>query len=288
MGNADGPVLGIIGGSGLGSMPGLRGTWREVGTPWGAPSDAVLDGTLAGRRVLFLARHGRGHVHTPASVPRRANLCALKDLGATHVVSVSAVGSLREAMAPGDVVVVDQFIDRTEGRARSFFGPGLVAHVGAADPVCAGLSVTCATAARDAGARVHEGGSYVAIEGPQFATRAESTLHRGMGADVVGMTAMPEALLAREAELHYAVLATVTDYDSWRPGHAAVDVAEVLDTLRRTRAAAQRTVALLAERLDGACGTGCATALDGAVMTAPDRRDPAMVERLRPVAGRVL
>ncbi|WP_281826013.1 S-methyl-5'-thioadenosine phosphorylase [Jannaschia rubra] len=283
------PVIGIIGGSGLYAVEGLRdAAWHDAPTPWGAPSDRLLHGTLEGTRMVFLPRHGRGHVHTPTSVPYRANVAAMKAAGVTHLVSVSATGSFREEMAPGDFVIVDQFIDRTRGREGSFFGPGLVAHVSLAHPVCPHLSTACAQAARRAGARVHEGGTYLAMEGPQFSTLAESRLYRSWGCDVIGMTNMPEARLAREAELHYASVAMVTDYDSWHPDHGAVQITEIIETLQGNVARAAAMVAALPGLVGGGCDAGCDRALDHAVMTAPGARDPGMVDRLRPIAGRVL
>ncbi|CTQ31516.1 S-methyl-5'-thioadenosine phosphorylase [Jannaschia rubra] len=283
------PVIGIIGGSGLYAVEGLRdAAWHDAPTPWGAPSDRLLHGTLEGTRMVFLPRHGRGHVHTPTSVPYRANVAAMKAAGVTHLVSVSATGSFREEMAPGDFVIVDQFIDRTRGREGSFFGPGLVAHVSLAHPVCPHLSTACAQAARRAGARVHEGGTYLAMEGPQFSTLAESQLYRSWGCDVIGMTNMPEARLAREAELHYASVAMVTDYDSWHPDHGAVQITEIIETLQGNVARAAAMVAALPGLVGGGCDAGCDRALDHAVMTAPEARAPGMVDRLRPIAGRVL
>ncbi|MGB3408476.1 MAG: S-methyl-5'-thioadenosine phosphorylase, partial [Jannaschia sp.] len=226
------PVIGIIGGSGLYAVDGLAGaTWTPVDTPWGTPSDDLLIGTLQGTRMVFLPRHGRGHVHAPSTVPYRANVAAMKAAGVTHLVSVSAVGSFRDAMAPGDFVIVDQFIDRTFAREKSFFGPGLVAHVSVADPICATLAAACAKAARQAGATVHSGGTYLAMEGPQFSSKAESRLYRQWGCDVIGMTNMPEAKLAREAELHYATVAMVTDFDSWHPAHGNVQITDIIETL---------------------------------------------------------
>jgi 5'-methylthioadenosine phosphorylase len=230
-------------------------------------------------------------VHLPGAVPFRANIDALKRIGCTDVLAVSAVGSLREEMAPGDFVMVSQYIDRTDGRTRSFFGTGCVAHVAFGEPVCARLSAVAAEAARSAGARVHEGAVYLAMEGPQFSTRAESQMHRAWGADVVGMTGMPEAKLAREAELCYASLTMVTDWDAWRTGEAAVDVAAVVATLNANAARARATVAGLPRRLSperAACPCGCDRALDHAVMTAPGSRDPALIAKLDAVAGRVL
>ncbi|MFO6464593.1 S-methyl-5'-thioadenosine phosphorylase [Jannaschia sp. KMU-145] len=282
-------TIGIIGGSGLYGVPGLAdGEWRAADTPWGPPSDALLHGALGDMPAVFLPRHGRGHVHSPTSVPYRANVAALKGAGVTHLVSVSAVGSFRDAIAPGDFVVVDQFVDRTFARDKSFFGPGLVAHVSAAHPVCAALSSACAAAARAGGATVHEGGTYLAMEGPQFSTLAESRLYRDWGCDVIGMTNMPEAKLAREAELHYASIAMVTDYDSWHPDHGSVQITDIIETLHGNVDRAAAMVAALPEHLRAGCDTGCDRALNHAIMTAPEARDPDMIDRLRMVAGRVL
>ena len=286
-------MLGVIGGSGLYQIDGLQSPeWQSVETPWGAPSDQILTGTLDGMALAFLPRHGRGHTHTPTSVPYRANIDALKRLGVTDVISVSACGSFREAMAPGDFVVVDQFIDRTFAREKSFFGPGCVAHVSVAHPTCPRLSAACLTAAIDAGITVHDGGTYLAMEGPQFSTLAESRMYREhWGADVIGMTNMPEAKLAREAELCYASIAMVTDYDSWHPDHGEVDVTQIIATFTgnadKGRAMIERLPGLLeAERAP--CPHGCDRALDHAILTAPDARDPALVARLDAVAGRLL
>jgi 5'-methylthioadenosine phosphorylase len=285
-------MVGVIGGSGLYNIDGFEGAvWQEVDTPWGRPSDAILMGELDGMAFAFLPRHGRGHVHPPADVPFRANIAAMKSLGVTDLVSVSACGSFREAMAPGHFVAVDQFVDRTTGRPASFFGPGCVAHVSLAHPTCRRLATACATAARAVGATVHEGGTYLAIEGPQFSTLAESRLYRDVwGCDVVGMTNMPEARLAREAEICFATLAMVTDYDSWHPEHGAVDVAAIVATLKANVGRAGQTIARLPATLssDHGCDQGCNRALDAAILTAPQARDPAIVERLRTIAGRVL
>lgn len=286
------PMIGVIGGSGVYQIEGLEGaSWVKVKTPWGKPSDQVLVGRLGGLPMAFLPRHGRGHVETPSSVNYRANVDALKRLGCTDVVAVSAVGSLREDFAPGDFVMVDQYIDRTFAREKSFFGPGCVAHVSLAHPTCPRLSAACAEAARKVGVRVHEGATYLAMEGPQFSTRAESLMYRGWGADVIGMTGMPEAKLVREAEMCYASVAMVTDYDCWHEGHGAVDVAQVIATLGANAGAARGLIAALpgllpAER--SPCPHGCDRALDHAVMTAPDKRDADLVARLEAVAGRVL
>ena len=285
--------IGIIGGSGLYQLDSLQNPeWVSVSTPWGEPSDQILTGVLDGVPMAFLPRHGRGHVHAPSDVPYRANIDALKRLGVTDVISVSACGSFREEMAPGDFVIVDQFIDRTRGRASSFFGSGCVAHVSLAHPTCPRLSAACAQAARDAGVTVPEGGTYLAMEGPQFSTLAESRLYREVwGCDVIGMTNMPEAKLAREAELCYASVAMVTDYDCWHPDHDQVDVAQVIATLGGNAAHARALVAGL-PALVGAdrapCPHGCDRALEHAIMTAPDKRDPALIARLDAVAGRVL
>ncbi|MBO9397537.1 S-methyl-5'-thioadenosine phosphorylase [Shimia sp. R9_2] len=286
-------MIAVIGGSGIYDIDGLEDAkWQAVDSAFGTPSDEILTGRLDGVKMAFLPRHGRGHVHTPSSVPYRANIDALKRLGATDVISVSATGSFREEMAPGDFVVVDQFIDRTFAREKSFFGPGLVAHVSVAHPTCPRLSEACFTAAKDAGINVHKGGTYLAMEGPQFSTLAESKMYReSWGADVIGMTNMPEAKLAREAELCYASVAMVTDYDSWHPEHGEVDVSEIIKILMgnadKGRNMVRRLPALLgADRAP--CEHGCDRALEFAILTAPDKRDPAMVEKLNAVAGRVL
>ena len=224
-------VIGIIGGSGVYEIAGLEGAaWQTVDSPWGDPSDEILTGTLDGVRMAFLPRHGRGHVHSPTTVPYRANIDALKRLGVTDVISVSACGSFREEMAPGDFVVVDQFVDRTFAREKSFFGTGCVAHVSVAHPTCPRLSAACVAAAKDLGITVHDGGTYLAMEGPQFSSMAESKMYReAWGCDVIGMTNMPEAKLAREAELCYASVAMVTDYDCWHVEQGGVEVTDILE-----------------------------------------------------------
>jgi 5'-methylthioadenosine phosphorylase len=285
------PVIGIIGGSGVYQIDGLENAqWRAVETPFGAPSDEILTGELNGVKMAFLPRHGRGHVHTPSTVPYRANIAALKALGVTDIVALSAVGSLQEAYAPGDFLIVDQYIDRTFAREKTFFGTGLVGHVPFAHPTCARLGKLCGEAARGAGVRVHDKGTYVAMEGPQFSTLAESRLYRQWGADVIGMTGMPEAKLAREAEICYACVAMITDYDCWHPGHDAVDVAQVVATLTANSGNARATVAGIAARVSARdiCPCGCNRSLDGAIMTAPSARDPEMVKALKTVAGRVM
>ncbi|MBO9477393.1 S-methyl-5'-thioadenosine phosphorylase [Shimia sp. R11_0] len=286
-------MIAVIGGSGIYDIDGLEDArWQSVESPFGTPSDQILTGTLNGVKMAFLPRHGRGHVHTPSSVPYRANIDALKRLGVTDVISVSATGSFREEMAPGDFVIVDQFIDRTFAREKSFFGPGLVAHVSVAHPTCPRLSDACFTAATEAGIKVHKGGTYLAMEGPQFSTLAESKMYReSWGADVIGMTNMPEAKLAREAELCYASVAMVTDYDSWHPEHGEVDVTEIIATLTGNASKARDLVGRLPALLGATraeCAHGCDKALEFAILTAPDKRDPAMVAKLDAVAGRVL
>jgi 5'-methylthioadenosine phosphorylase len=285
-------MLGVIGGSGVYQIDGLEGaSWVKVKSPFGKPSDEVLVGRLSGLPVAFLPRHGRGHVHDPATVPYRANIDALKRLGCTDLIAVSAVGSLREDFAPGDFVIVDQYIDRTSQRPMSFFGPGCVAHVSLAHPTCPRLGALCATAARDEGLTIHQGATYLSMEGPQFSTLAESRLYRSWGADVIGMTGVSEARLAREAELCYASVAMVTDYDCWHEDHGAVDVAQVIAVLQANAAAARGLVARLSALVGpdrAPCQHGCDRALAHAIITDPDKRDPEVLARLDAVAGRVL
>ena len=285
-------MIGVIGGSGVYQIDGLEdANWVTVNSPFGAPSDDILVGRLRGLPIAFLPRHGRGHIHTPSTVPYRANIDALKRLGVTDVVAVSAVGSLRADYAPGDFVIVNQYIDRTFAREKSFFGPGCVAHVSLAHPTCPRLSAACAKAAELAGVKVHQGGTYLAMEGPQFSTLAESRLYRSWGCDVIGMTGMPETKLAREAELCYASVAMVTDFDCWHEGHGAVDVSQVLRTLTANSSSAKSLISHLSGLLNTSrapCPHGCDRALDNALMTAPDKRDPAVLARLDAVAGRVL
>jgi len=286
-------IIGVIGGSGVYDIDGLKNPeWRRVETPWGAASDDLLFGQLDGVEMVFLPRHGRGHVQTPGSINYRANIDALKRSGVTDVISVSACGSFREQMAPGDFVIIDQFIDRTIGREKTFFGPGLVGHVSVAHPTCARLSDACRQAALDAGITAHDGGTYLAMEGPQFSTLAESRMYReSWGADVIGMTNMPEAKLAREAELCYASVAMITDYDSWHPDHGEVDVTKIIATLIGNANKAANLVKGLPGILKATrdlCEHGCDRALDYAILTAPDKRDAAMIDKLDAVAGRVL
>jgi len=285
-------VIGVIGGSGLYRIDGLADiAWRRVESPFGATSDEFCFGTLSGHRVVFLPRHGRGHVLPPSEIPFRANIDALKRCGVTDIVSLSAVGSLREDLAPGDFVVVDQFIDRTFARTKSFFGHGCVAHVSMAHPVCGRIGDAVVAAAPAAGIAAKRGGTYLVMEGPQFSTLAESELYRAWGCDVIGMTNMPEAKLAREAEICYATVAMVTDYDCWHPGHDAVTVEMIVSVLLanadKARALVKSVVPVLAAH-SGPCRQGCRHALDHALITAPERRDPALLARLDAVAGRVL
>lgn len=283
-------VLGVIGGSGLYDIPGVEGRWRRIDSPFGAPSDALFDASIHGVRVVFLPRHGRGHRLPPTSVNYRANIDILKRAGCTDVLSLSACGSFREELPPGTFVLVDQFIDRTFAREKSFFGPGLVAHVSMAHPVCDRLAKLAADAARAAGAPTREGGTYLAMEGPQFSSLAESKLYRSWGCDVIGMTNMPEAKLAREAELPYASVAMVTDFDCWREESEVVTVTNVLEVLHANSAKAKTLIAELAKTLAKTPRTPSAidTCLDHAIITAPDARDPAMIARLEAIVGRAL
>jgi 5'-methylthioadenosine phosphorylase len=280
--------IGVIGGSGLYQLDELQNQkWVEVTTPWGKPSDAFLTGQISGVECVFLPRHGRGHVLGPSQLNYRANIDALKRLGVTDLISISAVGSLCENMAPGDFVVVDQLIDRTFARNASFFGEGIVAHVSMAEPVCPRMSSRVAEAAAATGVKVHRKGTYLAIEGPQFSTLPESLLYQQWGADVIGMTAMPEAKLAREAELPYALVGMVTDYDCWRQGEAPVEVSAVIAQLsanadRGRDLLLQFAVSLPAHREPSPYDQ----VLDYAVITEPSRRDPALTARLDATIGR--
>jgi 5'-methylthioadenosine phosphorylase len=285
------PLLGVIGGSGLYELPGLADVERvRVRTPFGDPSDEIVVGRLGSTRLGFLPRHGRGHRLLPSELPFRANVYALKTLGAEWLVAVSAVGSLREEIAPGHVVVPDQFIDRTRGRTdeSTFFGRGIVAHVQFADPFCAPLSKALAGAARGQGATVHDGGVYVCMEGPHFSTRAESHLYRSWGAHVIGMTNLQEAKLAREAELCFATMALATDYDCWRTGHDDVAIDDILRVLAANVELARRTVTTLASALPARTGCACGRALEHAIITGRDVI-PSQVKRdLAPIAGKYL
>jgi 5'-methylthioadenosine phosphorylase len=285
-------VLGIIGGSGLYGLAGLAGgQWRKIDSPWGEPSDEVLFAELGGLPIRFLPRHGRGHRWSPTDINYRANIDVMKRAGVTDLVSISACGSLQHHLAPGDFVLVDQFIDRTFAREKSFFGPGLVAHVSLAYPISPGLAERVGRAAEAEGIAYHKGGTYLVMEGPQFSSLAESRLYRSWGCDVIGMTNMPEAKLAREAEICYATVAMVTDFDSWHPDHSEVDIQDIIRVMGENSGKAQRLVARLARDLPREhepCPIGSDKALEHAILTAPDQRDPALVAKLDAVAGRVL
>jgi 5'-methylthioadenosine phosphorylase len=286
------PVIGIIGGSGLYDIDGLEDkTWRRVETPWGDPSDELLFGRLAGIQCVFLPRHGRGHPTSPTHLDYRANIDALKRSGVTDVLSLSAVGSLKEELPPGHFVIVDQFIDRSFARQKSFFGDGIVAHVSMAHPVCDRLGASLYAAASGLALPVTRGGTYLVMEGPQFSTKAESELYRSWGCSVIGMTNMPEAKLAREAELCYATVAMVTDFDCWHLDHDHVTVEAIVRILLgnadRARDLVRTIVPTLGSRR-GFCPCGCDRALDHAIITAADRRDPTLAAKLDAIAGRVL
>jgi 5'-methylthioadenosine phosphorylase len=286
------PVIGLIGGSGLYDIEGLEDKqWREVETPWGKPSDALLFGRLDGVSCVFLPRHGRGHPIPPSRLNYRANIDALKRSGVTDVVSLSAVGSLKEELPPGHFVVIDQFIDRTFAREKSFFDTGLVAHVSMADPLCPRIGDVLHAQAQALSLPVTRGGTYLVMEGPQFSTRAESHLYRSWGCSVVGMTNMPEAKLAREAELCYATVAMVTDYDCWHSAHDSVTVDAVVKVMMSNADRARSLIRAVIPELGkprGPCYAGCDRALDHALITAPSARDPALLAQLDAVAGRVL
>jgi 5'-methylthioadenosine phosphorylase len=291
-GDAVEPVIGIVGGSGLYHIDGLEDPrWHHVESPWGPASDELLSGRLDGARCVFLPRHGRGHRLSPSHLNYRANIDALKRMGVTDILSLSAVGSLREDLPPGHFVIVDQFIDRSFAREKSFFGEGAVAHVSMADPVCTRLGDALAAAAADISLPVTRGGTYLVMEGPQFSTRAESELYRAWGCSVIGMTNMPEAKLAREAEMCYATVAMVTDYDCWHTGHDHVTVEVVRRVLEanadRARALVRAVVPALARRR-ALCTAGCDRALEHALITAPEMRDQTLLHKLGAIAGRVL
>jgi 5'-methylthioadenosine phosphorylase len=286
-------TLGIIGGSGLYQIPGLEsGRWETVASPWGAPSDQIYRARVHGVDLVFMPRHGRGHRLGPTQLNYRANIDVLKRAGCTDVLSLSACGSLKERIAPGDFVIVDQFIDRTFARDKSFFGEGAVAHVSLAHPVSSRLAVIAGDEADALRLRVHRGGTYVAIEGPQFSSLAESKLYRSWGCDVIGMTNMPEAKLAREAELPYATVAMVTDYDCWHEEVAAVAVSDILQMLKANADNAGELVKRIAHRLSGMSRTpdpdGIDTCLDSALITSPEHRDPALMAKLDAIARRVV
>ena len=286
------PVIGVIGGSGVYEIDGLTNTeWRQVVSPFGMPSDELLFGELDGQQIVFLPRHGRGHQVPPSGLNFRANIDAMKRAGVTEILSISAVGSLKEEYAPGHFVLVDQFIDRTFARQKTFFEEGCVAHVSMADPVCSRLGDHIAGALSNAGIEYTRGGTYMVMEGPQFSTRAESDLYRSWGCDVIGMTNMPEAKLAREAEMCYATVAMVTDYDCWHEDHDDVTVEAVIKTIHdnadKARAMIKSVIPSLSGRTE-ACDVGCHTALDFAIITPPDARDPDAAAKLDAVAHRVL
>jgi len=285
-------AIGIVGGSGVYDLDGLsEQQWIKVRSPFGAPSDEVLCGRLGEHEVVFLPRHGRGHRIPPHEINFLANIDVLKRAGATLLVSVSAVGSLKPELPPGTMVVVDQFIDRTLRGPKTFFGTGLVAHVSLAEPTCARLGATLCEVGTELGLPMVAGGTYVAMEGPQFSTQAESAMHRGLGASVIGMTNLPEAKLAREAELCYATVAMVTDFDCWHPDHAHVQVADIIRVLTANSDKARRLLAAAIPRLaahGSPCPHGCDRALDTAIITAPAARDPELCAKLDAVAGRVL
>ncbi len=285
-------AIGIIGGSGIYGIDGLTNTeWRRVHSPFGEASDELLFGELDGQELVFLPRHGRGHRVPPSELNYRANIDVLKRSGVTEIISVSAVGSLKEELPPGTFVIVDQFIDRTFSRVKSFFSKGLVAHVSVAHPVCGRLGDALESACRELGIPHQRGGTYLVMEGPQFSTQAESNLYRQWGCDVIGMTNMPEAKLAREAEMCYATVAMVTDFDCWHPGHDHVTVDAVIKVLLENaengRSLVKATIPKLAGRVED-CPKGCHTALEAAIITAPDARDPELAAMLDAVAGRVL
>ncbi len=286
------PVLGVLGGSGIYEMEGLRNvSWRRVNSPFGDPSDELMFAEYEGLQIVFLPRHGRGHPIPPSEINFAANIDVLKRAGVTEVISLSAVGSLRHELVPGTFVLIDQLIDRTINRRKSFFGSGMVAHVSMADPVCRRLGDHLENAATHEGTSLVRGGTYMVMEGPQFSTRAESELYRSWGCAVIGMTNMPEAKLAREAELCYATVAMVTDFDCWHPHHDDVSVDQVikvlLDNADRARSLIKAVVPALTTRSES-CARGCHHALDAAIITAPDKRDPAVLARLDAVAARLL
>ncbi len=284
-------ILGIIGGSGVYDIAMDRARWQRVDTPWGNPSDELRMGEIDGLPVVFLPRHGRGHVYSPSSINYRANIDALKRLGVTDLVSLSAVGSLKAELLPGTFVLPDQFVDRTHKRESSFFGTGCVAHVPFVEPVSPLLADAAENALKLEGISVRRGGTLVVMEGPQFSTRAESELHRSWGASLIGMTAMPEAKLAREAELCYCNVAMVTDFDAWHPHHDAVDVAQVVAVMKANGEMAKKFVLRLAKdfsRTHHACPLGSDRALENAIMTAPEKRDAEVLKKLDAVAARVL
>ena len=286
------PTLGVLGGSGIYEIDGLENVeWRKVESPWGEASDELLFGSLEGVQMVFLPRHGRGHRLSPSSINYRANIDALKRAGVTDLISLSAVGSFRDELAPGHFVIVDQFIDRTFAREKSFFGTGLVAHVSVAHPTNSRLADWCEEACRSEGITAHRGGTYLAMEGPQFSTLAESNLYRQWGCDVIGMTNMPEAKLAREAEIPYCTVAMVTDYDCWHPDHDNVEVDALIRVLMTNADKARTLVKQVAPRMKerpAVCPSGDDRALEVALITAPEKRDPEFLKKFDAIAGRLL
>ena len=285
--------LGVIGGSGIYDIDGVEGgSWVSIDTPYGAPSDQIFTGTLNELEVAFLPRHGRGHIHSPSHVPYQANIYALKSIGVTDILAVSACGSLREDMKPGEFVLVDQFIDRTFLRQKSFFTNGCVAHVSMAYPVCKRLGDICEQAMKDIGVSFHRGGTYLTMEGPQFSTKAESLLYKDVWkCDIIGMTNMPEAKLAREVEICYAPVAMVTDYDCWHPDHESVEVTDIIKTLTANAGSAKELLKRLTELLPSErvpCWQGCDTALEYAIITDSTKISEEERQRLSVIAGRVL
>ena len=284
------PVIGVIGGSGLYEIEGITDLQEvRMETPFGDPSDAFITGTLEGTRMVFLPRHGRGHRLLPSEVPYRANIWGMKKLGVERIISVSAVGSMKEEIVPGHIVIPDQFFDRTQGtRASTFFGEGIVGHVQFADPICGDLSTVLHGAAREVGATVHRGGTYLCIEGPNFSTRAESLIYRSWGVDIIGMTNIPEARLAREAEICYGTVALATDYDCWHEGHDDVSVEAVIAIIQQNVATARSIIREAVRGLQGERGCGCSSALQYAIMTSRDRIPPATREKLELLMGKYL
>ncbi|MBB43559.1 MAG: S-methyl-5'-thioadenosine phosphorylase [Rhodospirillaceae bacterium] len=285
-------ILGIIGGSGLYGIDGLENVSEiSIESPFGKPSDCLTVGELAGQKIVFLARHGRNHTIPPSKLNSRANIDVLKRAGCTEIISLSAVGSLRENLSPGTFIIVDQFIDRTFGRKKSFFDESIVAHVSMAEPTCRRLAKLIEKAGQDVSIQLINGGTYIVMEGPQFSTKAESKLYRAWGCDVIGMTNMPEAKLAREAEMCYSPIAMVTDYDCWRENYEEVNVSTILEVLKSNAAAAKLLLKKLIPTIgsrNSNCEAGCHTALDAAIITRAESRCPAQIAKLDAVAGRVL
>ena len=281
--------IGVIGGSGLYQIEGLSDIEEvDITTPFGKPSDAITIGRLEGVGIAFLPRHGRGHRISPTEIPVQANIYALKSLGVEHIIAINSVGSFKEEIKPGDLLIPDQLIDRTRSRINTFFGEGIVAHIPFAEPFCAALNQTVFQAAKETGANVHSKGTYVVMEGPAFSTRAESHLYRSWGVDVIGMTALPEAKLAREAEICYVIIACITDYDCWRESCEAVTVKVILDTQHRNVDTARKIIKLVVSRIPDRRGCGCATALEAAIVTAPEFIPAEQKKKLNLLIGKYL